>query len=283
VELAERQHAAGNINDLVLANEQAAFQQAQLDLARSEADVLSERERLNRLLGLEARATWRISDRLPDLPTEEFSPQDLEARALSESLDLAAARQEVIVLEQTLALIRRGVVPSVSVGADTEREPDGTRLTGPNFEMELPVFDRRQAVLARTEAQLRQSRQRLSALETQIRSEVRTALDRVRISREVAERYRDVLIPLREKIVAESQKHYNFMLIGVFQLLQAKRDEINTYREYIEAFQDYWNGRAELERAIGGRLPVSEPGTISISRPKEQTQELSETAVVVQE
>lgn len=258
VELAERQHAAGNINDLVLANEQAAFQQAKLDLIRSEAEVLAERERLNRLLGFETRAAWSVSDRLPDLPPEEFSAQDLEAKALSESLDLAAARQEVIVLEQTLALIRRGVVPSVHVGADTEREPDGGRVTGPNFEMELPIFDRRQAALARTEAQLRQSRQRLFALETQIRSEVRTALDRVRISRQMIERYRDLLIPLREKIVAESQKHYNFMLIGTFQLLQAKRDEIDAYREYIEAFRDYWIARTDLERAVSGGLVVAE-------------------------
>jgi len=260
VELAERQHAAGNINDLMLANEQAAFQQARLDLTRSEAEVSAERERLNRLLGLETRGTWKISDRLPDLPAEEFSAQDLEAKALSESLDLAAARQEVLVLEEALALIRRGVVPSVNVGADTEREPDGTRVTGPNFEMELPIFDRRQAALARAEAQLRQSRQRLSALETRIRSEVRTALDRVRISREVVERYRSTLIPLREKIVAESQKHYNFMLIGVFQLLQAKRDEVDAYREYIEAFRDYWNARTDLERAVNGGLIAGEMG-----------------------
>ncbi len=260
VELAERQHAAGNINDLALANEQAAFQQAKLDLTRSEAEVSAERERLNRLLGLETRGTWKISDRLPDLPAEEFSAQDLEAKALLESLDLAAARQEVLVLEETLALIRRGVVPSVNVGADTERDPDGARVTGPNFEMELPIFDRRQAALARAEAQLRQSRQRLSALETRIRSEVRTALDRVRISREAVGRYRSTLIPLREKIVAESQKHYNFMLIGTFQLLQAKRDEVDAYRGYIEVFRDYWNARTDLERAVNGGLMAGEMG-----------------------
>ncbi len=75
------------------------------------------------------------------------------------------------------------------------------------------------------------------------------------MARELIERYRDRVIPLREKITAESQKHQNFMLIGVFQLLQAKRDEIHAYREYIEAFRDYWVFRAELERAVGGRLP----------------------------
>ena len=30
---------------------------------------------------------------------------------------------------------------------------------------------------------------------------------------------------------------------------------MNAYREYIEATRDYWIARAELGRAIGGRLP----------------------------
>ncbi len=253
-ELAERQHAAGNINDLELANEQAAFQQAKLDLTRAEAQVLAARERLNRLMGLGAGPTWRISQQLPQLPGPEPSAKELEAVALAQRLDLAAARKEIQVREQALALARRGVIPQVNAGLDTERDPDGTRVTGPSFEMELPVFDRRQAAVARAQAQLRQSQRQLATLETQIRSEVRSARDRLLIARQLIERYRDLAIPLRERIVAESQKHYNFMLIGVFQVLQAKREEVNAYREYIEAFGDYWDARAELERAVGGRL-----------------------------
>lgn len=261
VELAERQHAAGNISDLDLANEQAAFQQTRLDLTRSEAEVLAARERLNRLMGLSAGPAWKISQQLQQLPGgEEPSAEELEAFALERRLDLAAARQEVHVRERALALVRRGIVPEVHVGVDTEREPDGERVTGPSFEAELPVFDRKQAAAARAEAELRQSQRRVSALEAEVRSEVRSARDRLLIARQLIERYRDTVLFLREKIVSESQKYYNFMLIGAFQLLQAKRGEVNAYREYIEAFRDYWNARTELERAIGGRLrsPIQE-------------------------
>jgi cobalt-zinc-cadmium efflux system outer membrane protein len=253
-EFSERQHAAGNINDLDVAREQAGYQQAKLDVARIKAEVLAQRERLNRLMGLQEKPSWELSEKLPELPPAAPPWEDLEATALSQRLDLAAARQEIKVLEHALALARRGVIPEVNVGFDTEREPDGTRLTGPSFEVPVPVFDQRQAGIARAEAQLRQARRRVSSLETQVRSEVRSAQDRLLVARELIERYRDTLIPLRETIVAESQKHYNFMLIGVFQLLDAKREEVNAYREYIEAFRDYWNAHAELERAAGGRL-----------------------------
>jgi len=40
----------------------------------------------------------------------------------------------------------------------------------------------------------------------------------------------------------------------VFNLLQAKRDEIAAYRGYIEAVRDYWIARTELERAVAAPL-----------------------------
>ena len=44
------------------------------------------------------------------------------------------------------------------------------------------------------------------------------------------------------------------MLVGIFQLLQAKQGEIEAGRAYVEALRDYWMARAELEKAVGGRL-----------------------------
>ncbi len=280
-ELAERQHAAGNINDLGLANEQVAFQQVKLDLIRSEADLLAARERLNRLMGIGTAPTWKISQELPQLPGEEPSAQDLESRALTQRLDLAAARQEIHVREQALALACRGVIPAVNVGIDTERDTDRSRVTGPSFDVELPVFDRKQAPIARAKAELRQSQRRLSVLETQIRSEVRSTRDQVQVARQAIEQYQKGLIPLREQIVAESQKHYNYMLVGIFQVLQAKREEVSAYREYIEAFRDYWTARTELERAIGGRLvsePAAQPTAASPEQPSIQEPAVPEVA-----
>ena len=59
--------------------------------------------------------------------------------------------------------------------------------------------------------------------------------NRLLVQRTLAERYDQVLIPVRQKIVAEALKHYNFMLLGVYRLLEAKQDEVDAYREYIEA------------------------------------------------
>ena len=60
-EIAGRQREAGNIMDLDLASERALADEAKLDLAKAEADVLAGREELNALLGLWGPNTaWKI-------------------------------------------------------------------------------------------------------------------------------------------------------------------------------------------------------------------------------
>jgi hypothetical protein len=45
------------------------------------------------------------------------------------------------------------------------------------------------------------------------------------------------------------------MSVGVLQLSQAKRDQIETARAYVEACQSNWTARAEVEQLLAGRLP----------------------------
>jgi cobalt-zinc-cadmium efflux system outer membrane protein len=49
------------------------------------------------------------------------------------------------------------------------------------------------------------------------------------------------------------------MLLGVYQLLQARQSELEAYRDFIEALRDYWIARSDLERAIGARLTPGHP------------------------
>jgi len=213
---------------------------------------------------------------LPDLPTSDPSRDTLETLALQERLDLAAARQELEALRRGLTVARFGVLPKSMAAINTETEPDGDRVTGPMWDVEVPVFDWGQATRRRLKAQLRQSKHRLAALEVAIRSDVRTAAARLAAQRQLVARYQDQLVPLRRQIVASSQRHVNYMLIGAFQLLQFKQQEIAAQQTYIDALRDYWIARAELERAVGGRLPETESlvPTSELSHTEPQPQEV---------
>ncbi len=263
-QLAERQHQAGNISALDLANQQAFYQQAQLELMQSEAQAKIARERLNQMLGVSAtEASWQLAAHLPELPPTDPSLEGLEATALSQRLDLAAAQKEIEIQRRNVSMARFGLLPVSGLGVSTETESGGDRVTGPTWEVAVPVLDWNQAARARATAQLQQSQHRLAALENDIRSEVRTGHDQLLAARQATERYRDAIIPLRVRILEETQRHYNYMLLGAYDLLLAKQNEIIARREYIEALRDYWITRSELERAIGGQLPAGEPSVLS--------------------
>lgn len=261
-ELKTRQRAAGNIGDLDVLQEQAFLEQGKLDLGRAELQAVEQREQLNRLLGLWGpdSASWKVGSKLPDVPQQDPSLEHVESLAIGRRLDLLAVRAEGQALEEAASLtgVTRAL-PVLQAGVSTGRDAEGTRVTGPELSVELPIFDQGQARAARVLAEVRQARARQAELAVNIRAEVRALRNRLAVTRRSAEHYRTVLLPLREKAVKESQLRYNAMLLGVFQLLQARREQIEGYRDYLETVRDYWIARADLERASGGSLDAQLP------------------------
>ncbi|HSU41057.1 MAG TPA: TolC family protein, partial [Polyangiaceae bacterium] len=64
----------------------------------------------------------------------------------------------------------------------------------------------------------------------------------------------DVLLPLRQRVLDQTELEYNAMAVGVFQLLQAKREEVETARVYVELLREYWSARIQVERLQAGRV-----------------------------
>lgn len=256
-ELATQQHGAGNMSDLALNAELALAAQATLDRERAAGEAAVVRETLNKHLGLWGRRTaWKIADKLPELPKDELALDRLESIAIAQRLDLAAARRSIQAMKYGLSLAKgTRWTGTVNVSVEAGRLRNTKRLSfGPSVALEIPLFDQRQAQIAKLEAYERQAENRLRSLAIDVRSDVRSSRARVSTARAVVEQYGKVLVPLRENVVRFSQQQYDAMLLGVYQLLQAKQTEVDTYREYIEALRDYWIARSELEQVIGGRL-----------------------------
>lgn len=255
-DVAQRQFDAGNINTLELQNQQASAAQAKLDFMLAKAQTRADRERLNRVLGLsDGQLNWKVADELPGLPATELPLENLETLAVSQRLDLAAARSEAESVAAALRLKKNTrFIPGVSVGVSTERNTDGQRVTGPTLGLELPLFDQGQPAVARLAAQYRQVQNNYAAMELNVRSEVRQAQDGLIAARDAAEHYATTLLPQRQKILRETLLHYNAMQKSSYELLAAKEREQIAERGYVEALRDYWIARAELEHAVGGRL-----------------------------
>ena len=257
VEFTKRLHDAGNTSDLELANQQGSYEQSRVEVTQTELQLQRDRERLNRLLGLwGSEIDWKMADRLPELPAREISLQNLEARAIAHRLDLKALRMRLDVIGQSLALRTktRYVPTEIKVGVDTERETDGQRVTGPTLDLELPIFNQGQGEIAKLTAQYRRAQRELEARTVNARSEVREARDQMIAARDLTSYIGKKLLPTQQQAFNLTFQQYNYMLKGAYDLLLAKQNEVAAERSYIEAWRDYWIARAELERAVGGRL-----------------------------
>jgi outer membrane protein TolC len=200
---------------------------------------------------------WKAETRLADPP--ELALGDIEAKAIQHSVDLAIIRHRFAAAAKRTNLARaEGWLPELKVGAALEREEDEWSY-GPLAEVEVPLFYQGQGQVAGAEAEMRRQRQLLRAQAVQIRAAARAAATRVAAARDRATYAKQVLLPARERILDQTQLQFNAMNISVFQLLMAKRDQVEAARIYVEALRDYWTTRAELEQLRSGRLPQSSP------------------------
>ncbi|MDX2225084.1 MAG: TolC family protein [Rhodospirillaceae bacterium] len=251
-QLAERFHAAGNISDLELAEERAAFEDAVVELAEAELEVAAAEREFALAVGVVAPAL-QVSGTLPAAPETEPAATGLEQTALDRRLDLAAARREVEAATAELKLAADWRLwQELEAGAVVEREDDGEWIAGPEFALALPLFNQGQPAVARAAMAVLKAENEAKAVEAEIRAEVREAAARVAALRGLVDRYRATILPLKSEIVGLKQREYNFMLIGAFELLVAKREEIETFRAYVAALRDYWLARADLVAATGG-------------------------------
>jgi len=189
------------------------------------------------------------------MPREPIQTEDIERVALQRSVDLLNARQRVISAGEQLGLNRAtALIPESHMGALGERT-DGTWEVGPVLEFPIPLFDQGQARTGRAAAELRRAHQEYYALAVRIRATARSLRDRAQGLRDRALYFRDIMLPLHERIVNETQLHYNAMQLGPVQLLRAREQQIATGVAYVEALRDHWLARIDFEQIASGRLP----------------------------
>jgi cobalt-zinc-cadmium efflux system outer membrane protein len=259
VAAAEALHTAGNITDLRLSSEQALYEEARLAATRAEALLTARREELAALLGISGTDLhWSTEPRLASPASSSALPNDLEARAVERSLDLQLLRMRATAAarEANLATLR-GWLPELRAGVSAERKNDVAPAwgLGPAVSLEVPLFYQGQGERGAALADLRRQQQREVSAAVRIRALARAVSARVRAASDSVDYYERVLLPLRQKILDDTQLEYNAMSVGVFQLLEAKRAQIEAARSYVELLREYWTLRAEADQLLAGRLP----------------------------
>ena len=265
---------AGNIRSIDLNNERAFYEQTRLDAAYVELAVMDTREQLNRLMGLwgENAGAWGIGTRLPVIDALPENLEDAEGTAIDANLDLKRTAQELETFAHRQGVVNAtALLPHLKLGVDAERE--GAWEIGPSIGFPIPLFDQGQARKAAIEAEIKRKQATYYALAVDIRATSRALRQQMIARHQAAGHIQDVIVPLSSQISVETQEQYNAMQIGVFQLLNARQQEIQAGRQYIDALLAYWLSHSGYEALMQGlyrggtsaALPMSSGAPVSRS------------------
>lgn len=252
---------AGNVPALNAASHIAAYERARAELGRLQLEAAERREDMQRSLGLRGDETqWQTRERLHDAPEQLDLPHDFEHVALDANLDLRAAKKHLEGLAKQSGIAQtEGWLPEVVADAHALRlkSDSGEREAwrwGAGVRLEVPLFDRKQGRLGGIESRFDAGSERYQGLAIAVRSAARDATNRLTSSQARARQYKTVIVPAQRAVLAQTLLQYNAMQLGIFQLLSAQRELLNTEFEYVDTLRDYWDARAEVEALTRGRV-----------------------------
>ncbi len=257
---AEALFAAGNIPELDWSTQISAYERARIAVAKLELARAEAREHLQRLLGLHGADTqWTLHTEFDDVPDELDGGSDVEKRALEANLDLLAKKHSLEALARRTGVTRlEGLLPEIAVDVHSligtpEGQTDYGVRWGGGVGLAVPLFDRRQGEVRSLEAQFDSELERYQGLAISVRSQAREAWARVRSAHERVRKYREVIVPAQERVMQQTQLQYNAMQLGVFQLLEARRAQLDVALDFAETLREYFTARAELDALLSGR------------------------------
>ncbi len=271
METAKALREAGNITAYDYEREVAQQVEVSVRLTKAQTAAAQARESVNRLMGLTGSQTeWHSANHLPKVPGREISTGNVEAKVIQASVDLAAARQQIITLGQKYRVTKASsLVPRLDAGGEIERE-EGEKEAGPSFEVQLPLFDWGQARRASARMQILKAQDRFTGLAVRARSLARAQRAKLLSARQTALYYENTVVPQRQRLLDEAERQHNAMQIGVFELIQAKQQQIKAADEYVGALTTYWRERWRFVQLLKGKLLDEENGNEMIAASSRQ-------------
>lgn len=254
-EAAQRLFEAGNIQKEFLLRERLLYEQAKLDVASWEIAVLDAREQLHTLMGLWGRhIEWQLMGSLPSVPSEKDDFSLIENEAIRTSIDLKAAYKELISHAAGYGIdTSRLIFPQGELGIGSKRE-EGVWYIGPSLSLSIPFFDWGKVQSAKAQSELMREWHHFTALALHIRSKARAArfslLNALRQFRYVE----NVILPLAEQFTHFVLLQHNAMQLGIFDLLEAKKVELEKKLQNIQLKKEYWISHVTLHTLLHGHV-----------------------------
>jgi cobalt-zinc-cadmium efflux system outer membrane protein len=253
VEVNRRRVAAGDLAQAEFYKISLQKLQFEQDLSAAEVALVQARAGLRQLLGFDTVADdFEPIGQLAHTP-HTLDLEDLKRQALDARPDLQAARSGVTVAKNTLALERSNRARDVSGDVDyTHTGPDNTFGVGASFD--LPVHDRNQGNIARSEVLVRQASESQLAAQYLVITDVINAYEAWRTNDKVVALYESGYLDQARQSLDISRYVYQRGAGSLLDLLDAERTYRDTELGYRQALSAYMTSAHQLNLAVGKQV-----------------------------
>lgn len=265
-ELSKKLGETGALPKLDQAREHAFYAEVSAQLAIARLRQRSERQKLNRALGLwGAQTSYELPGVLAKLPPPPPAIADVETQAVLSRADLQIARMELAILAKQYDLtsatrfINMLEVAGINTSDNTlipqtngEELRDKEKFNGYEIGFQIPIYDFGRARTRLAEQEYMRAVNLLIESAVNVRSQANEAYQTYRGTYDIARHFEKEILPLREIISEQELLNYSGMLTDLFELLADARARILANVQAIEARRDFWLAKVDLHVAIVG-------------------------------
>ena len=216
-----------------------------------EADTL--KHKLNSLLGITSRDI--IYKVVPSeiAPISNLSIDNILKTAFACRPDLRAAELGIEAAGKRIGWEKSKVYNFIAVldGDDTD---DDSFTVRPGFDVEVPVFNRNDAKIARAEAELEQAARRYEAIRQNIILQVQQAYTQYTSAHEQFEIWDSDIIPALEQAVQQARRSYESGEVSLLLVLRAQIQLIEARMHLTELVAGLNSSTAELNFYVGKKM-----------------------------
>ena len=248
---------------------------------QARSDLETQLLQLRTHIGADISESLRLAPQPDRPPRFDIGLSELTQMALKERSDLQAARLSEEAGSARISLARANAVPNIAGSVKYTRNRqvvDFPPVLGPTgfpqtdnaltfgIAVEIPVFNRNQGEIASATAEKVQAVRNREFLEATIKRDVAVAYKKYRAAAEALVVYSTQILPRAESNLQSVRASYGLGDFSVFEVVNEQRRLTENVTGYNQSLRDYYSALAELEAAVGMKLPASgfTPGSQSV-------------------
>jgi outer membrane protein TolC len=253
---ARDQQSAGVTPAIDTLRSQVEFQARQQQLIVARNDYAKQKLQLARTIGLPPGQEFNLTDKVPYEPLVPMNLDQALRRAYADRSDYQAGVQMVLSAERFRSAATAEHLPSLGIsgnyGAAGVNVGDSHGVFDAGVTLFVPIFagGRSRADALQAEATLRQSRQQLANLRSQIDYEVRTALLDLSAATDQVEVARTSL-DLANQTLEQARDRFTAGVADNLEVVQAQEVLASANENYITSLYSHNVAKVALARAIG--------------------------------